>query len=320
MNLSSPGARRLRAAMVLVPVAAALLLTVFAWPAARLAPHDLPVGIAGRGDSVAQIERQLAAQDGAFAVHRYPDEAAAREAIADREIYGAFVATAAGTRTLTAGAAGPAVAQRLQAGVPGAPAETIDVAPSPDGDPRGAGFAASALPLMMLGMLAGAAATFLAPAGLRRAGMAVTSAAATGLVVTGILQGWLGVLDGDPAANWTALTLTIASVALVAAGLGTLLGRAGLLATAVLMVVIANAFSAMSSAPELLPQPLGTIGQLLPAGAGGSLLRSTAFFDGAGGVGPAAVLVTWSVLGIGALLIGVRRDRTVTHAAAQAHT
>jgi hypothetical protein len=49
------------------------------------------------------------------------------------------------------------------------------------------------------------------------------------------------------------------------------------------MVLIGNPFSGVGTGPELLPQPVGAIGQLLPPGAGGNLLRSTAFFDGAGG-------------------------------------
>jgi hypothetical protein len=75
--------------MLLVPVAAALVLALFAWPQARMKPHDLPVGVAGPPPATAQIAHELEAQDGAFEVHRYTDEADARAGIADREIYGA---------------------------------------------------------------------------------------------------------------------------------------------------------------------------------------------------------------------------------------
>ena len=57
------------------------------------------------------------------------------------------------------------------------------------------------------------------------------------------------------------------------------------------MVLIGNPFSGVGSAPELLPQPIGAIGQLMPPGAGGNLLRSTGFFDGAGA--PAATSPSW---------------------------
>jgi hypothetical protein len=36
------------------------------------------------------------------------------------------------------------------------------------------------------------------------------------------------------------------------------------------------------------------IGQLLPPGAGGNLLRSTGFFDGAGGAEHLTVLAVWA--------------------------
>lgn len=77
------------AAILIVPLIAALVLTLFAWPSARMGPRELPVGVAGPP----ALEQKLAAAGDAFAVHRYRDEAAARAAIKDREIYGAFVAT-----------------------------------------------------------------------------------------------------------------------------------------------------------------------------------------------------------------------------------
>ena len=46
----------------------------------------------------AALEQRLASQEGAFDVHRYADEAAARQAIEDREVYGACVARPAGPR------------------------------------------------------------------------------------------------------------------------------------------------------------------------------------------------------------------------------
>ena len=97
--------RHVIAVVVLVPVLAALALWAFAWPASRIAPRDLPLGVAGPAAAAAQVERQLERHEGAFEIHRYADEASAREAIKDREIYGAFVATPDGPKVLTASAA-----------------------------------------------------------------------------------------------------------------------------------------------------------------------------------------------------------------------
>jgi hypothetical protein len=76
---------------------------------------------------------------------------------------------------------------------------------------------------------------------------------------------------------------------------------------AVLLFLLGNPISAVASAPELLPEPWGAIGQLLPPGAGATLLRSTAFFDGAGGTVPAVVLASWAAAGL--VLVALRRPR-----------
>jgi hypothetical protein len=77
------------------------------------------------------------------------------------------------------------------------------------------------------------------------------------------------------------------------------------------MVLVGNPLSAVSSAPELLPQPMGAIGQLLPPGAGGNLLRSTAFFDGAAAGGPIAVLAVWVLVGFTAMFVAAVRSGRV---------
>src|ERR687888_2174963 len=107
MSTKNPARRPPWAVILLIPVAAALVLTLFAWPQARLEPRDLPVGVAGPTATAQQVEHRLDAQDGAFEVHRYADEADARDAIADREIYGAVVTTPSAAKVLTASAASP---------------------------------------------------------------------------------------------------------------------------------------------------------------------------------------------------------------------
>jgi len=53
----------------------------------------------------------------------------------------------------------------------------------------------------------------------------------------------------------------------------------------------------------MLPQPVGGIGQLMPPGAGGNLLRSTGFFDGAAAGGYTLVLVVWALAGLALVLL-----------------
>lgn len=118
------------------------------------------------------------------------------------------------------------------------------------------------------------------------------------------------------ATNAAALGLTVLAIASVVAGLYALLGAPGAIVGALTMVLIGNPFSGVGSAPELLPQPAGTIGQLMPPGAGGNLLRSTGIFDGAAAGGFIAVLVAWTVAGLALLLVaGAGTRRFVTERA-----
>lgn len=72
------------------------------------------------------------------------------------------------------------------------------------------------------------------------------------------------------------------------------------------MVVVGNSFSGAASAPQMLPKAVDHVGQWLPSGAGASLLRNTAYFEGNGGAGHLAVLVLWRVCGLTAAVFGRR--------------
>ncbi|MFJ1873773.1 ABC transporter permease [Streptomyces chartreusis] len=302
--------RRLIPVVLLVPLLAALALWAFAWPAARTAPRDLPLGVAGPAAATAQVEQQLGRHEGAFDIHRYADEAAAREAIEDRTVYGAVVVTTQGPELLTASAASPAVAQLLQqavaqqAAAEGTQVKTVDVVPAPESDPRGAGLTSSVLPLALAGMAAGAAVTLLGLRGVRAVGALVGVATLIGLVAASIAHSWLGVLTGDWWAEAGVFALTTLAVSGAVAGLAALVGTAGIGITAATIMLIGNPFSGAASAPQMLPEPVGAIGQWLPPGAGTTLLRSVSFFDGSAAIGPALTLTWWAALGLGAVLLG----------------
>ncbi|MBB5832374.1 hypothetical protein [Brachybacterium aquaticum] len=102
-------------------------------------------------------------------------------------------------------------------------------------------------------------------------------------------------------------------ISLFVLGMESLLGYPGLGIGAILMMFVANPLSGMATGWQWLPSPWGLIGQLLPIGASGTLVRSVAFFDGHGAARPILVLACWAVLG--ALLVGLsavrgRRRRT----------
>jgi len=316
---------RLLAAMLAPALLAALALAAFAWAAARIAPRDLPLGVAG--PRAAAVAGQLAARDpGAFAVHYYAGEAQARAAVRHRDIYGAVVTTPSGVSVLTASAASPLVAKLLAgaasppaspaAGPSAAQARVVDVVPASAKDPRGIAFSVSLLPLVLIGSLTGVIALAGVGAGLRRTTALSAASALVGLVAAGIMQGWLGVIPGNWAANAGVLGLIVLAISSAVSGLGGLLGYPGVALGALLMVFVGNPFSAVTSAPEMLPVPVGTIGQLMPAGAGQNLLRSTAFFSGHGAGGHLAVLLIWTAAGLTAAWAGSLRQQRPAHAGA----
>jgi hypothetical protein len=315
MSHSSPDSthRPPVAAILVVPLVVALVLTLFAWPAAKLEPRDLPVGVAGPPTATGPIEDQLEAREGAFDLHRYAGEATAREAIGDREIYGAFVATAGGPKVLTASAASPAVAQQLTQAAGEAGAKVEDVVQA---GPQAPALASSVLPLVIAGLLVGVVAALATSRGLGRAGLVVGGSVLTGVAATAIVQGWLEVVEGNWVANAGVLSVTVLAIAASLAGLYAVVGKAGLAIGALTMIFVGNPFSGVGSAPELLPEPAGAIGQLLPPGAGGNLLRSTGFFDGAGGAGHLTVLAIWAAAGLAFLLAAELRGRRASTAEA----
>lgn len=310
--MSAAPNRRLVAVVLLVPFVVALVLWAFAWPAARMAPRDLPVGVVGSGPAADQLQDRLEARDGAFEIHRYGSGAAARTAIEHRTVYGAVAVTARGPELLTASAASPVVAQLLHDAVAaqapdGVAVPVTDVVAAPAADPRGSVLGSSILPLAIAGVATGAAVTLLGLRGGRAAAALLGVAALVGMVAAALTDSWLGVLTGDWWSEAGAFGLTVLAIGGTVAGLAALIGTAGVGLGSLVMVLVGNPFSGVTSAPELLPRPIGAIGQWLPPGAGGSLLRSVAFFDGNAVGLPLLALSLWALLGLAAVLVGGRR-------------
>ncbi|MFD7408628.1 ABC transporter permease [Streptomyces sp. NPDC059866] len=307
----------LKLAVVLAAALAVVQLVVviaFAWPNARTAPHDVPVVLAGPSQTVAAVEEHLEkARPGAFDTTTLKDEAAAREAILDRDAYAAIVADPSGPKVLVSSAASAAVTAAFtqMAGEiekqSGKAVTVDDVRAAPEQDPRGAAFASSLLPLVLTGMLGGILIA-LKVTGLRdRLVAAAAFAVAAGLCTTGVVHGWIGALDGDYLAEASAVGLIVFTISVTMAGLGAALSHQGLGLGVLTMLLLGNPLSGVSTAPEMLPEPWGALGQLLPPGSGASLLRSTSFFDGAGSTGPLAVLLTWAALGVTLLCVAAAR-------------
>jgi hypothetical protein len=300
--------KRVAAIVVGLTALLSLIMIAFAWPATRSSVHDIPLAVAGPPQVTAQVTAQLEAKrPGAFTVTAVGDTAAAERLIRDREVYGAIDVSSGHPQVIIASAASPAVAQALQqvgaalsAGETGAGAAPAvrDLVPLPADDPRGAGLGAGALPLVLGGIIAAAMFTNLVKGVARRVTGAAAFAVTGGLALVAILQYWLGSLEGDYWTNAGVVALSIAATSFTLLGLESLLGTPGLGIGAAIMMLLGNPLSGLASAPEMLPAGWGAFGQYLPPGAAGSLLRSTAFFDGAGSLPHLLVLAGWAVAGL----------------------
>ncbi|YAL82436.1 ABC transporter permease [Dermacoccaceae bacterium W4C1] len=294
-------------------VVIALMLFAFATPAVNSGAHQLPIAASGPSAALDQLQQQLEkAQPGAFELTRVADPAAAQSEIRDRDAVGAISLTSEGALIQTATAAGAPYTQALH-GVGSALSQSgttvtyRDVAPLTSEDPTGAGLSALGLPLVFGGMISAVVLSNLFRRSIRmRALGSVAFAALAGMTASWMLHSWLGTMDGHYWQVAGALALGIAAISLTILGLESLLGYAGLGIGAVVMMFLANPLSAIATGPDWLPDPWGTIGQLLPVGAAGSLARSVAFFDGGAGA-HVIVLLCW--VGFGAVLLALAAVR-----------
>lgn len=186
-------------------------------------------------------------------------------------------------------------------------------------DPRAQGLALLGLPLAFGGVISG-----ILPTALLRGKKWWKAAVIAGVAMIGagvavwMLHGVYGTLSGSMFREWLAVTLGIAATSSVTAGLGALMGMPGACLGAVLTIFVANPLSGLATGPWLLPAGWSALGQLMPIGATGFLVRSLCFFDGAGSTQPWIVLCCWILLGL--LLLAFDRSKTPAETADTAAT
>jgi hypothetical protein len=288
---------------------AALILVAFALPAVKSEPNKLPIGVSGTAEFQSQVRTALTKEGLApFKVTGYNEERQLREAILDRKVYGGLALGDSSLTMLVSSGGSPVAAQTLsslanslvQGGI-----QVTDLTTLPKSDPRGDGLAAANLPLVIAAILP---ALILIPLYRRRTaaqlGVTVGASVLIGLGLSAVLSLALGSTEDS---NFLLVSAGLAGGVLATSvlllGLFAVAGRVGAGVGAALLVLFAAPLSGLSTAPEWLPSPWGTIGQLLPPGANATLLRSTAYFDGSGGFRPVLVLGLWTLIGL--LLVGL---------------
>lgn len=298
-------------------LAGMLFVGVFVGALHQPAPRQVPVGVAGPAAAARQVGADLARHSpGAFTVTAYPDAAAARQAIDDRDVDAALVPGPGGPQLLVAGAAGPFATQAVtgafqaEAAAAGQHLTVTDIRPLPPGDPTGIAplfvFLGLALPGAVFGiMLAGVVGKRLnGPAKLASlAGFAILTA----LAATWITDGMTGALPGNPAGliGIVALTAFAVSTAYTAA-----YRLAGLpLAVALLLLFVPVGISAAGGVlgPAFITSWYAQLGSGLPASAAMPAIRDVVSFGGHALAGPLLVLCLWA--GMSAIVLALPRPR-----------
>ena len=300
----------------LVAILVAFLLA-FSLPSLRAEPRDVPVAIVAPEPALAQVKAAVAAaQPDAIAWVESEDRAAAITLIEHRTAVGALILGKDGLEVVAPGAAGPAVAAFVQelgervGGSVSVPITHTDPIPFADADPRGIGLTAGALPIALGGWIAAVGIIATVRGNGKRLVAALSFAVMGGVAMTAVLQFWFGTFDGNYLALAAAGMLGIAATSLLVLGLQRLLKGVGIACAATILILFGNPLSGLTTPSTFLPRPWGEIGQWLPPGATGSLMRNTGFFDPATAWFPALVLVGWVTLGVGAYaLAGVLERR-----------
>lgn len=282
------------------------LLMLFISPSLLSGPRDLGLGVVGTQENAASVSETLESQSpGAFIVRAYEGPDDLEQGIRDREIVGGFdfsgpddmhVYVASAGSTAVSGTVSNVGA--TMAGSMGQTAEIVDVVSLPDDDPTGVGIGGLAFPLVFGGIVPAVAFRSMLSgqrwwifAGLT--GFAV----AGGFVVAVVLKYLFGSIEGPLVPVAASVALGIAALALPLAGLNECFGAKGFTIAAMSMMFVGNPFAGIATSAQWLPSGVAMIGQLLPPGAAGTLVRAMAYFDGAGGGAAALTLGVWVLAG-----------------------
>lgn len=314
------GLRRVAGPAVVLTLVSLMLVCSYAFALASPKPHHLPVAVVGPARQIEQVRARLArTAPGSFALRQYPTAAAARDAILDREVYGAFVLRPRSTLVLTAEAAGPPAARALQgAAAPlaqanGTQLRAIDLRPLPERDSVG-----NAAYFFQFGVLIPAFVFSVLVALIARSATGPTRLAGSTAFV--VLCGFAAALAVDPVAGtltgsfWAlagiAMLLAAAVVGL-GAGLSALVGPSGLALAFVVLIVLGNPASGSTQPHEFLPVVYRQVSQWLPPGAALTAVRNAVYFQGHALLRPTLTLAGWAAAGlvVGVVAAAARRLR-----------
>lgn len=283
------------------------MLLLFIMPSLKSGPHHLQIGVVANEKVASNVGTALNAEDPeAFDVRTFTSSSELDAAIKTREITGGFdfsqpremrIAVASAGSTAVSGTltqAGQAIGKEMKV-----EPRVDDVVALPEADPTGTGIGGLAFPLVFGGIVPAVAFRSLL-AGHRSwiLGGIVLFSLVGGFIVSLVLQQLFGSTEGVLWPVTGAMALGIAALALPLSGLAECFGNKGFTLAAMTMMFVGNPFAGIATSSVWLPGPVATLGQLLPPGATGTLVRAVAYFEGHGGAHGLWTLIGWVTFGI----------------------
>lgn len=292
-------------------------------------PHRVPLAVvapAGTPPAAAQqvVDRLNAIPTGPLDAHLVPDEERAREELAHRKVYGAFLPSAQGTdRLLVDSAASASVSQALSEVLSQieranqSQVTVVDVIPAGTGDARGLSAFYLAVGWMLGGYLVATGLSISRsarpahpPAAVVRLAALALYAVASGVFGAIVTVHILGAFSSHLVALSALGALLVFASGAFAMALQAWTGVVGVGLTVVILVVLGNPSAGGAYAWPLLPPFWRAIGPWLPPGAGTTAVRGIIYFHNVGVAGPALVLAGYAVAGtLATLAAAVLADR-----------
>jgi hypothetical protein len=268
-------------------------------------PAELRVAVVGPASALREVRATLDPQQ--FRAVRYPTEAAARRALGQDEIHGAYV----DGRILIASASGSVAAQKTELALTTiAPQATVeDVAPLPPHDARGISAFVTVVGTTIASMVFAVLLTLFGGHHPLRARVValLTVSGLGGVAVALSVDSVVGALAGDFWGVAGVAALLILAVTVAVHGLGRLLGAAGAALAALVVILVGVTSSGGAVGYELQPAFFRAVSQLMPPGAALTAVRNAVYLGGAHTVGPLVVLAAWATAGAAALALGHHR-------------
>ncbi|MBF9067209.1 ABC-2 transporter permease [Streptacidiphilus fuscans] len=277
-------------------------------------PHQASIGVVGPPAVQTQVVAQLNALPGSpLDARPVAGQADAVQLMKEQKLYSAFVPNVAGTQDtlLVASAASSSLATaigKVVTSVDAAQHRTVaikDVVPVASGDQGGltsfylaVGWCVGGyLVASILGISAGARPANRHRAVIRLGTLALYSIAAGlgGAVIVGPV---LNALPAGILALWGVGSLLVFAVGAFTMAMQCFLGVIGIGGAVLIFVILGNPSAGGVLAPPMLPPFWRAIGPWLPNGAGTSLNRSFAYFDGTKTTFPWLVLTVWALVGV----------------------